>query len=203
MEFQYRQSRKTIIEVGDRVEYRHPIVDIDGAFASIPAKIVGIDRDKYSISISCGTQGNPTQTEVETTIDRLTQLMEVDNPLWLAYQLEKSEKISYADWVGKYLYDESSEQFFESQEEFYEWHEENQTEKDNIPDYCFATRCKTFKVESAEDLVEYWIEDDEDLDYSDFEGIEELQIAINNFNSMNPKKFFYPDYSVAVKFDTL
>jgi hypothetical protein len=202
MTYQFRQIPKPILEVGDRVEYTHPILDLGDIVAIMLASIIAIEGDKYQISIPHGTQGEPKQTETETTVDRLKQLTTIDNPHWLSYQIEQATKFSYEQWNGRYLYDKFSEQYFESREEMLEWHEENKTDSADIPNYCFNTKPTIFAVDSAEDQVEYWFEEDENTDYDDFEGMDEFQASIDNFNSMNRKKSYRPDYSIVINFDS-
>jgi hypothetical protein len=200
MEYQSPLIKKPVLEIGDPVTCIFPVPDLGTIVATIKATIIGIESDVYRIKISHGSYGNPIETEVDVTADRLTQLTAIPNPQWLAYTLETADKISYRDWSGEYLYDEWSEQYFESLEDFTEWHEDHETDKEDIPDYCFGTRPKTFKILSAEDQCEYWYEEEEDMELSDFQGLKYLEEAIDAFNELNPRKVYYPDYSIVITF---
>jgi hypothetical protein len=195
--------KKQTFEIGDRVIYSHPLTGVfKNMKATILGKVIKVDgSNTVKVEFTLGTIGNPKIVYMWCELKRLESKEEIPDPEYTTKKLDAAEKIADKDWDG-YIFDDSADKYFESSGGLLEYYEGE--DEENIPNWAWATKMKTLKINDATGLIESKIENlgaEEIYESTDFVGVEELQHAIDTFNNLNQTKIVYsPDYTKAILF---
>jgi hypothetical protein len=108
-------------------------------------------------------------------------------------RFEKAEKVAYADYKGRMLFDGD------------EYHDGLEALEDHLydtplPEYVWACKDVGVTKASSDSIVENMLENMwEDADHNDLNGLEELDAAIVKFNEANDSiSVWEPDYTTAI-----
>lgn len=111
---------------------------------------------------------------------------------------DKAAKIASKDWSGDQCYYE--DHYFDSVEDFLDWAENNFIEPSHYPEYIWQAHNQGVRKADIEDVIANCVDSLwEDADYSDLNGVDELQAAIDAFNKANESiTVWMVDYSTAI-----
>jgi hypothetical protein len=111
-------------------------------------------------------------------------------------QFKKSKKINESEYNDYFFY---NDQYYN---DFGEFKEEIKDNENNLPQYVWATKSrKILTPTTVNEIFENDIDNNgfEELDMDYFDGVKELQLALDKFVKINEDKVSYwPDYSTSI-----